>query len=125
MSVQEKAALEEQCAQLRLQAQAEVGQATHSEQQIDAAAQAVLLEQRTAELQVAEQRSQNAALEVLTLLATVARHKEEVTVVFTPQIQDVFGTFPWGGTIQGEVSGSCQKEHSNLFMMLSLWAGAD
>ncbi|BDA41968.1 hypothetical protein COCOBI_02-7660 [Coccomyxa sp. Obi] len=77
-AAKEKAVLEEQCAQLRLQAQAEGRQDALSEQHADAAAQAALLIQRTAELQAAEQRSQDAAVEVQTLLATVARHKEEI-----------------------------------------------
>ena len=85
--MQEKAALEERCAQLRLQALGEAGQSTVGKQPTDAAVQTVLQEQRAAELQALEQRSQDAALEVQTLLATVARHKEEVAVQFTPQIE--------------------------------------
>ena len=60
---------------------------TVGKQPTDAAVQTVLQEHRAAELQALEQRSQDAALEVQTLLATVARHKEEVAVQFTPQIE--------------------------------------
>lgn len=96
MAVQEKAALEEQCAQLRLQAQAGVGQAALGEPHTDAAAQAGLLEQRTGELQAAEQRRQDAAAEVQTLLATVARHKDEVAMSLSPQI--ALNTDPFMGS---------------------------
>ncbi len=78
MLLQEKAALEEQCAQLRLQAQAGAGAAAASESETPGPNLAAMLEQRTAELHVAEERSRDAAAEIETLLAAVAKHREEV-----------------------------------------------
>lgn len=83
--LQEKAALEEQCAQLRLQAQTSLEAPTLGESHTPSAPDpdlAALLAQRTSELHAAERRSQDAAAEVQTLLAAVARHREEVAVIY-------------------------------------------
>lgn len=80
--LQEKAALEEQCAQLRLQAQTSLEAPALGDSHTPSVSDPALLAQRTSELHAAERRSQDAAAEVQTLLAAVARHREEVAVIY-------------------------------------------
>lgn len=78
--VQEREALEEECAKLRRQAQGGTPRAIQSEP-FAAPELAALLEQPTAALQAAEQRSRDATAQIEILMSSVAKHREEVLYI--------------------------------------------